>query len=161
MSYALEAALTNYLENQPQLTVLLAERPGNHAQSAIYPYHHHDVAQPAYPLITIARFGSVVNSAMFSESETFATMMDGVKLAVCSWSKTSSDEAIAVMAIVRRLLRNPTLAIGNQYFSNYKLTERLYRDDLFDQAISAYHVHTEYSTWVQEPFGNPQPIPEI
>lgn len=156
MSYALQVYLTNAFQTSAALTTLLGTR--SDGKPAVYPYHHRDVTDPSYPLITIARFGSKIDTNKFSDT-IYATMMDGIRIAICAWSKNDVDESIAVITIVRNLIRDPSFAPGSAYFAGYKLTERTYRDDLFDTTISAFHVHCEYDGWVQEKFGNPQPVP--
>jgi len=156
MSYPLEVFLTQSLQSNADLVALLGQRADG--KPSVYPYHHRDVTNPMYPLVTIARFGSKINGEMFSDTM-YATMMDAPRIAICAWAKNDIDEAVAVITIIRNWIRAPTFAPGNQYFAGFKFTERSYRDDLFDTTISAYHVHTEYDGWVQERFGNPQPIP--
>lgn len=156
MSYTLQVYLTQMFQANAALAALLGSR--SDGKPSVFPYHHRDITNPTYPLITIARYGSKVNNAMFSDTM-YATMMDAPKLAICSWSLDDVDEAVAVMTIIRNTIRPPSFAPGNAYFAGYKLTERSYRDDLFDESISAYHVHCEYDGWVQEKYGNPQPVP--
>jgi hypothetical protein len=156
MSYPLQVYLTQLFQANAALIALLGQR--SDGKPSVYPYHHRDVTNPTYPLITIARFGTRVNSNIFSDSM-YATMMDAPKLAICSWSKNDVDEAVAVITVIRNIIRPTSFAPGNTYFAGYKLTEQSYRDDLFDETISAYHVHCEYSGWLQERFGNPQPVP--
>ncbi len=156
MSYALEVYLTGAFQANAQLIALLGAR--SDGKPAVYPYHHRDVTDPAYPCITIARFGTKIDSGIFSDT-IYATMMDAPRIAVCAWAKTSVDDAVAVITIARNMIRTPAFNPGNTYFAGFKLTERSYRDDLFDDTISAYHVHCEFDGWVQERFGNPQPVP--
>ena len=156
MSYALEVFLTDQFATNATLIALLGKRADG--GPAIYPYHHRDTANLNYPLVTIARFGSKSNGEKFSESP-YANQMDAPRIAICAWSKNNVDEAVAVISVIRNLIRPPSFDIGNGAFWGFKLTERTYRDDLFDTNISAYHVHTEYDGWVQELYGNPQPVP--
>lgn len=155
MSYALEAFLTTTLQADAALVAMLGQRPDGVAE--IYPYHHRDVSNPNYPIVTISRFGSRVRSDMFSDT-IFATIMDAPKLAICVWARDDVDQAMKPAVRIRQIINDQNFSAGNANFAGFRLVERSMRDDLFDDVISAYHVHIEYDGWIQERVGNPQPI---
>lgn len=156
MSYPLNVFLVNTFAADATLVSLLANR--GDGQPAIYPLHRRDLVDPVYPILTIARIGTGMNSRMFSDTE-LATLMDEPKFCIDAWAQINVDQCIAIMTRVRQILKAPSFAIGNQYFSGYKIRETAYRDDLFDEPNATFHVHAEFVTWVSEKFGNPQPIP--
>jgi hypothetical protein len=110
--------------------------------------HFRDIQDP-YPIITIDRFGSGMRSDIFGESDIFATAMDNPKLAICVWDKQNIDNCYAVYERLDFLLRGttPVSSIPSMYMTNYRIRRTMYRSDLFDDTINAYHFHSEYETW--------------
>ena len=156
MSYPLQSYLVGYFGNDaailPLLGVQANGRPG------VYPYHHRDIVDPVYPIITIARYGSMMNQNKFSDGP-FATIMDGPKIAICVYDKQGIDKPWKIYRRIRQLLIDKANAIGDSTFTAYKFRETLVRDDLYDTAENSFHLHAEYEGWIQENSTTPIAIP--
>jgi hypothetical protein len=123
--------------------------------------HFRDVQDPAYPLITIGRFGSGMRDNMFTEDPLYAGRMDNPKIEICVWDKSAVDYCWGVYRRIDTILRGttPYVSLPSFHMLNYKWRRLLVRDDLYDEAIAAYHLHSEYETWVYDNPVNPVPIP--
>jgi hypothetical protein len=125
--------------------------------SAIFPYHHRDEDERIpYPHLTFARFNNTSETDPFQGVPEFAISMDNPRMAVCVWSKNSVDECWKVYRIVDTMLRGPGVNMSNQYFGAYRCARTTVRDDLFDEELKLYHLHSEYKVWLQLS-GTPQP----
>ena len=147
MSQALEAQLIQtFIARTSVAAAVGKDSSGN---PAIFPYHQRDVDENVpYPHVTIARFGDL-ETAKFQDDTTLATIMDGPKFAICVWSHRSIDEAYTIYNMLDTVLRGPGSNIASSYFSIYKVKRTHLRDDLFDVTARAYHIHSEYSAWLQ------------
>jgi hypothetical protein len=103
-----------------------------------------------------------MKDGMFAED----TMYGGVKfqnpkIAICVWDKVNLDTCYAIYERIDFLLRGtpPLTTIPSHYFVNYKVQRKSFRDDLFDTDINAYHIHSEYETWIfnNKKIANPAP----
>jgi len=153
-----QIGLTQYFKNDSVLAGLLGK--GSDGKPSVHPMHFRDVADPMYPLITIARFGSGLHDNMFGEYDVFCTAMDNPKIAICIWDKQAAINCWEIFNRVDFLLRgnppvNPIPAAGPHPsanpFLNYKVLRGIVRDDLWDDQINAYHFHAEYQWWVYNP----------
>jgi hypothetical protein len=155
MSYPLIAALNAQLGANTALTAVLSTIPGTNNTPAIYPYHHRDIENPTYPLITIATFGQGMGSSRFDDSQATMGRFERPRLAICVWSTKDIDEAYAIYQQINPLRGTSVQSI---YVSSWRMDRTLFRDDLFDQDASAYHLHSEWLSWVETPFGVTMPI---
>lgn len=161
MSYPLLVGLTSFLSSDPTLISLLGTDPDG--QPTIYPLHFRDVENPIFPMITISRFGSGMKDNMFTDDPVYGgNRMENPKLAICVWDKQNIDLCYAIYDRVDTLLRGspPVTTIPSHYFVNYKWQRKTFRDDLFDTEINAYHLHSEYETWVYTNKQIPIPAPQ-
>ena len=119
---------------------------------AIWPYHYQDPDERTpYPHLTIARFGDRTGSEKFQHLPFLALQMDAPRFALCAWSTKSVDEADAVYSRAQVLIQGPSaIAAASANFGAYQITRTLYRNDLYDPATKAYHVHAEYHVWLQK-----------
>jgi hypothetical protein len=116
---------------------------------AVFPYHHKDVDEEIpLPHVTVCRFGDTDQMDRFHQTE-FAGAMDNPRIAICVWSFESVDECWRIYRLIDPMLRPyPTTTlpnVSNQYFGAYKIKRTTCRDDLWDAALKAYHLHSEYS----------------
>ena len=155
MSYPLLAALTAQLSANATLKAGLSTIPGTNNTPAIYPYHHRDVDNPTYPLITLAVFGQGMGCSRFDDSQATIGRFDRPRLAICVWSQKNIDEAYSIYAQINPLRGT---SVQSMYVSSWRMDRTLFRDDLFDQDANAYHMHSEWMTWVEAPFGVTMPI---
>lgn len=156
MSYTVEAALTKLFETDAALIALLGKDADG--SPSVYPYHARTVQDVNFPAITISRTGSLQKDSMFQDSD-IGLSMENMRLAICVWSTNTVDECHAIYERIRVLLETPYASFGNLYFTPYRMTRHLMRDDLFDNQINAYHLHAEYSLWIRKNSGTTQPIP--
>jgi hypothetical protein len=149
MSQVLQASLIQEILATSAITSLLGE--DSSGIPAVFPYHYRDKDERVpYPHVTVARFGDITERGIFQEHEIFATTMDCPRIAVCVWSTNSTDEAYDIYNMVDySILRGPNANLSSQYFSIYKVRRTHLRDDLFDETAKAYHIHSEYSIWIQ------------
>jgi hypothetical protein len=116
----------------------------------VVPYHATDVDENlGFPHITIARYGSAVSDGPFDDSPLHAQRNDGLKVGICVWSQKSIDECVTIYDFVDQMLRGPVANVSSPYFSTYGLWRTDYRDDLFDDDLKCYHLHSEYTMWVR------------
>jgi hypothetical protein len=119
---------------------------------AVMPYHARDTDENLmYPHVTYARFGDITERGVFQDSPIFSTAMDGPRVALCVWSRNDIQEAYTVYNRIDQLMRGPAALVASTYFSSYKIRRTHLRDDLFDETAKAFHIHSEYSLWVQYP----------
>jgi hypothetical protein len=149
VSYELQAQLTNLFANDSVIKPLLGVTISGGEGLGVYPYHYRDVQNPAYPLITIARFGSAIDSSRFNDSD-FANRMDAPRIAIDVYAKHKIGECWAIFEQVRVLLKSRnTQQLGSANFKAYALRETLVRDDLFDEDTNVFRLHSEHVGWVQ------------
>lgn len=149
MSQDLTAWMVNAFESNVKLAPMIGKTSDGNL--AVFPYHHRDTDdQVQYPHITIARFGSKgINSALEASTH-FPTLMDNPRMAVCVWSRNGVDECWDIYKICDALLRGiNALTIASPTFSFYQISRDSIRDDLFDDQQKAFHLHSEYSGWLQ------------
>lgn len=154
MSYALEAAITQALAADATIVSLLGTDSAG--APSISPYQVRDSVDSMFPRITVSRFGSVSSVGRFQDSD-FAQIMDGAKIAVCVWDKNNIDKCYRVNDRVRAILLSTAPIVGTHYLSFYRFMQGTTRDDLFDTAVNAYHLHTEYNVWTIANAATPQP----
>jgi hypothetical protein len=143
MSFEFQSWLVGVLKGTPAITSLVGQdSDGNYS---IFPYHSKigDV-QPNFPKVTVARFGS-------SGPDRFKhdTSMDYPRIAVCVWSQDNIETCWRIYRLIDPLLRGQNVNISNQYFGAWEATRTTVRDDLFDQDLKAFHLHSEYAIPVQ------------
>jgi len=117
---------------------------------SVFPYHSRATDQPPpFPKLTVARFGTDGGADKWNATP-FANLMDYPRIAVCVWSQDNIETCWRVYRLVDAVLRGPVpMGIANQYFGSYKSKRTTLRDDLFDQQLNAFHLHSEYSIPVQ------------
>jgi len=149
MSQDLTAWMVNAFESNVKLQKIVGQTSDGNL--AVFPYHHRDTdEQVPYPHVTIARFGSKSSMAAFDQQANFATVMDNPRMTVCVWSRNGVDECWDIYKICDALLRGRyALPISNAAFNFYQISRDSIRDDLFDDQQKAFHLHSEYSGWLQ------------
>ena len=149
MSQDLTAWMVNAFESNAKLATVVGKT--SNGDLAVFPYHHRDTDdQVAYPHITIARFGSKNNMGAFDAAPMYATRMDNPRMTLCVWSRNGVDECWDIYKICDALLRGEyALNIASPTFSFYQISRDSIRDDLFDDQQKAFHLHSEYSGWLQ------------
>jgi hypothetical protein len=149
MSQLFQAWFVNTAQSNTSIAALLGK--DSTGAPAVFPYHGSD-ADPnvPFPHITLANFGSATERGMFDDSPLHATRVEGFKLAVCVWSRTTVDECHAIYNLVDDMLRGPSANPNNVgHFTTYGLKRISKRDDLWDDKLLAYHLHSEYVVWVR------------
>ncbi len=159
MSYSLIAGIVQMLKADTTLISILGV--GSDGSPAVHPEHYRDVQDPSFPMVTVSRIGSGTHDNMFGEADVFSTAMDNPRIVIMVWDKKNIDRCYAAYRRIDALLRGnaPTDTIPSHYMINYKMRRRLMRDDLFDSAINAYYLYSEYETWVYDNPKNLIPIP--
>jgi hypothetical protein len=155
MFYPLRAYLVSTFSADPLISSLLAQRADG--APAIYPFHHVDVENPTYPLMTIDRFGSMTVSNKF-QNTSYGNLIDAPKFSVCVWDKRAPDYCEQIYSRVRDMLMTG-IGVGNSFFGTSSLSETITRSDLYDDDASAYHFHSEWQCWIFENATSRQPIP--
>jgi len=147
MSWELQTWLVDTLIADSAITALVgADSAGT---PAIFPYHHSDADEIIpYPHITFARFGSRAQHMPFDERPEWASLMDNPRIAVCVWSTQTIDECWPIYKLIDGILRGPAGA-SNAYFGAYTVKRTALRDDLYDEDVHAYHLHSEYCAVTQ------------
>jgi hypothetical protein len=159
MSYSLLNGLYIMFQADAALQTLVGKRPDG--SLSIATNHFQDVADPVFPLVTMGRFGSGMKDGLFDEDALYAGRMDNPKIEICVWDKASLDDAYAAYRRIDQLLRGSPypVALPSAHITNYRFKRVIFRDDLWDDALAAYHIHSEYTTWVYDNPVNPVPIP--
>lgn len=147
MSQVLQASVIQKFSNDPTILTMIGK--DSSSNPAVFPYHQRDADERVpYPHITIARFGDITERGIFQDGSN-STIMDGPRIAICVWSLVSLDEAYNLYNAADILLRGNNANISSQFFSTYKIRRTHLRDDLFDNTSKAFHIHSEYSMWLQ------------
>lgn len=145
--------LTSFLINTFAANAKIAANVGKDSNNnlAIWPYHYRDTdAEVPFPHITISRFGSTTEQGPFQEVAEYATVMDNPRIAICVWSRNSIDECWLIYKVIDAMLRGQAATqIADSTFGIYRIRRTSLRDDLWDDNQKAYHLHSEYSTWLQ------------
>jgi hypothetical protein len=143
MSYELASYLVATIKANASIVALIGtDANGN---SSVFPYHSRMTdQQPPFPKITIARFGTESNDKFNGSS--FAGLMDWPRVAVCVWAQENIESCWRIYRLIEPILRAPATS---QYFGAYKARRIIIRDDLFDQQLSSFHLHSEWTLPVQ------------
>jgi hypothetical protein len=159
MSYSFIAAVVGMLQADGPLGSLLGRKTDG--SPAVYPSHYRDVPDPTFPMVTIYRLGSGMKDNMFAEDPMIGAQMDNPRIVLSVWDKKNIDRCYAAYRRIDFLLRGspPTNTVPSHYMVNWKVRRRVQRDDLFDTAVNAYQLYSEYETWVYDNPRNPIPIP--
>ena len=149
MSQPLTAFLINaFVANADIIDKVGKDSAGN---LAVWPYHYRDTdAEVPFPHVTVSRFGSTTEEGKFQEDPIYETKMDNPRIAVCVWGRNSVDENYAVYNVLDAMMRGQAATqIADSTFGIYRIKRTNLRDDLWDDNQAAYHLHSEYSCWLQ------------
>jgi hypothetical protein len=115
---------------------------------SVFPYHHREVENAAYPQVTFARFGSI-GVDRFGHTD-YATIMDDPRFTICVFDQKNIEKCYPIYKLIDRLLRGPHAKIADATFGAFQVVRSHYRDDLFDETTKSFHLHSEYRCWIQE-----------
>lgn len=139
--------IDEFVANQTLVNMLAKDSAGI---PAIFPYHHRDADERVpYPQVTLTRFGSSGDMRGFSGSNAggLTVQMDDPRMAICVWSTIGVDECWRIYKLIDNMLRGDGVNIANTYFGAYRINRTVVRDDLWDDDVKAFHLHSEYSAW--------------
>ena len=148
MSFELASWMVTTFKANLAITALLGkDADGN---PSVFPYHSRATDQPPpFPKLTVARFGTASVTDKFNGTP-YANLMDHPRVAVCVWSQDNIETCWRIYRLVDAVLRGPApMNIANTYFGSYQPKRSIIRDDLFDQTLNAFHLHSEFAMAVQ------------